>query len=170
MLNTFRGKFTTFWVEFMTDSSCQALIITGTFLLILGHCVCGSSSRPPSSVLDCTICCTWNVSGWWMTWSDGSSCLISAGICCRITLLPSTVISCWTWPFGCNCSRRGMLGAAFDDFPLASSAESSFGCAFFLWLRQFEPLAKVFSHLFFEGNLWVWRICREISMFYHGQA
>lgn len=36
-----------------------------------------------------------------------------------------------------------MLVVEFAAFPLASSAASSAGWAFFLWLLQFDPLAKV---------------------------
>ena len=119
-----------------------------TEIFCLGHCVCGSSWR------DWTRCCTWKAS----TWSDGSSDLISDGIWWRIMLVPSTVIICdrCCCAFGCNCSRRGMFGAAFDDFPLASKTDNSCGCAFFLWDRQLEPLAKVLSHLVIRGKLKFW--------------
>lgn len=49
-----------------------------------------------------------------------------------------------TTHFGCKCSSFGMF-AVGNFSPDASSAASSTGCAFFLWLRQFDPLANVFS-------------------------
>lgn len=96
-----------------------------------------------------TMCCTWKLSPWWMTWRGGSSFLI-CGIWWRIMLVvPSTVIigGACSWLFGWSCSRRGMFMAVYVDLPLASKAESSLGWAFFLWLRQLEPFAKVLSHL-----------------------
>lgn len=135
------------WIIDASTNRFQAL--TSLFRLAR-HWECDSSSRfVRIGLVDCI---TWKLSDGdcVMIWSDGSSCFISAlviGICWRITLLPSsTAMSWWTcWLFGWSCSNRGMLGIELPGLPLASSAANSTGCAFFLWLRQLEPLAKVLS-------------------------
>lgn len=127
-----------------------------TFLLSFGHCAC----EWRIGLLACTIWWTWKPSegDCWMICSDGSSCFSSPqliGICWRIRFEPSTVIRCWIcWLFGWSCSRRGMFGAALEDFPLASSAANSVGWAFFLWLRQLDPLANVWRG---EGKRLNWK-------------
>lgn len=46
--------------------------------------------------------------------------------------------------FGCKCSNFGIL-VTLVGCPDASNCANSSGCAFFLWLRQFEPFANVLS-------------------------
>lgn len=52
--------------------------------------------------------------------------------------------------FGCKCSNLGMF-ADGNTSPEASSWANSTGCAFFLWLLQLLPFAKLFSQ---NGHTW----------------